>query len=76
MIEEIEDKRTEDLLTANDYRLWLQEIDILVSGKGLEDYLYEQKIELIDEDKMPSHSKELYRKFKERDGLRSLSPKT
>jgi len=70
MIKEIEDKRTEDLLTTNNYRLWLQEIDILISGKGLEDYLYEQKMELIEEDMIPFQSRKLYRKVKGRDGLR------
>jgi len=70
MIKEIEDKRTEDLLTINNYRLWLQEIDILISGKGLEDYLYEQKMELIEEDMIPFQSRKLYRKVKGRDGLR------
>jgi len=48
---------TKDLLTKENYKLRLQEIDLFLSINWVDDYIYEEKIEFKDKSKIKKKKK-------------------
>jgi len=49
---------TKDLLTKENYKLRLQEIDLFLSINWVDDYIYEEKIEFKDKSKIKKKKRE------------------
>jgi len=69
MVDGIERVATKGLLTKENYKLWLQEIDLLLSINGVDDYIYEEKIKYIDKRKIKKEDISKHKKVKRRENL-------
>jgi len=66
MVDGIERVATKDLLTKENYKLWLQEIDLLLTINGVDDYINEEKIKYIDKSEIIKEDISIFKKSQEK----------
>jgi len=66
MVDGIERVATKDLLTKENYKLWLQEIDLLLTINGVDDYINEEKIKYIDKSEIIKKIISIFKKSQEK----------
>jgi len=66
MVGSPEKVETKDLLTKDNYKFWLEEIDLLLSVNGVDDFIYKEKIRSIDKSKIKKENISNYTKVKKK----------
>jgi len=66
MVGSPEKVETKDLLTKDNYKFWLEEIDLLLSVNGVDDFIYKEKIRSIDKNKKKKENISNYTKVKKK----------
>jgi len=60
---------TKHLLTSNNYRLWLTDMDLLLVINDVDDYVYEEKVKVIKKNKIAKENLKKYKKVRGCDDL-------